>query len=190
MLILINYINKIISCRSFRCFIIKSSFHERYGLTGGVVSAVDLVKGIGLCAGLEAPEIPNATGNYDTNYAGKAQAAIDILKRHDFVYIHVEAPDECGHHFDAEKKIYSIEQIDKQILGPVLRYLENQDFSILLLPDHPTPVSVGRHIGDPVPFALYSNVRTLEPHGESYSEKACHTGFTTEGFRLLDLMIR
>ena len=166
------------------------SFRDRYGLTGAVVSAVDLVKGIGLCAGLEAPEIPGATGNYDTNFAGKAQAAIDILKDHDFVYIHVEAPDECGHHFDPEKKIYSIEQIDRQILGPVLRYLETQEFSLLLLPDHPTPVSIGRHMGDPVPFVLYSNVRSLEPHSESYSEKACHTGFVTDGFRLMDLMIR
>ena len=166
------------------------SFRERYGLTGGVVSAVDLVKGIGLCAGLEAPEIPGVTGNYDTNFAGKAQAAMEILKHHDFVYIHVEAPDECGHHFDAEKKIYSIEQIDRQILGPLLEYLEKQDFSILLLPDHPTPVSLGRHMGDPVPFVLYSNVRSLEPHGDSYSEKACRTGFHTDGFRLMDLMIR
>lgn len=166
------------------------SFKERYGLTGAVVSAVDLVKGIGLCAGLEAPDIPGATGNYDTNFAGKARAAIDILKHHDFVYIHVEAPDECGHHFDPEKKIYSIEQIDRQILRPLLQYLETQEFSLLLLPDHPTPVSLGRHIGDPVPFVLYSNVRNLEPHSGSYSEKACHTGFSTDGFRLMDLMIR
>ena len=166
------------------------SFKDRYGVTGGVVSAVDLIKGLGLCAGLEAPEIPGATGNYDTNFAGKAQAAMDILQKHDFVYIHVEAPDECGHHFDAEKKIYSIEQIDRQILGPLLQYLESREFSILLLPDHPTPISIGHHVGDPVPFVLYSNVRSLEPHSDSYSEKACRTGFTIEGCRLMDLMMQ
>ncbi len=149
-------------------------YREKFGLSGGVVSAVDLIKGLGICAGLETPEIANATGNYDTNFEGKAQAAMDILKEHDFVYIHVEAPDECSHHFDAEKKIYSIEQIDCRILKPLLAHLEEngEEYSVLLLPDHPTPVRLGTHISDPVPYVIYCSTKELLPHTQSYCEKA------------------
>ncbi len=166
------------------------TYREKFGLNGGVVSAVDLIKGLGICAGLEVKEVCGATGNYDTNFAGKAQAAIEILKEKDFVYIHVEAPDECSHHFDAEKKIYSIEQIDQQILSPLLQHLRTcgEDYSLLLLPDHPTPVRLGTHVPDPVPFVIYRSNEELFPHMQRYDEK--HVAFSgiIEGHRLMDLM--
>ena len=162
-------------------------YSEKFGLSGGVVSAVDLIKGLGICAGLQTPEVPDATGNYDTNFEGKAQAAMDILKEHDFVYIHVEAPDECSHHFDAEKKIYSIEQIDRRILKPLIEHLKNagEDFAVLLMPDHPTPVRIGTHISDPVPYVIYRSDKELLPHAESYCEKAVADFNTVKGYELM-----
>ncbi len=167
------------------------TYREKFGLSGGVVSAVDLIKGLGICAGLEVATVENATGNYDTNFQGKAQAAIDILRKSDFVYIHVEAPDECSHHFDAEKKIYSIEQIDKQILTPLLQYLNacGEDYAVLLLPDHPTPVILGTHVGDPVPFVIYSSRRELLPHAPCYDEKHAAPFALINGHDLLPLLI-
>jgi len=131
------------------------SFKEKYGLTGGVISAVDLIKGIGKSIGLESVNVTGATGYYDTNYEGKAEAAIRILKKHDFVYVHVEAPDEAGHNGDLKEKILAIERFDQFIVGPILHYLETQgDFRILVLPDHPTPIALRTHASDPVPFAM------------------------------------
>lgn len=166
------------------------TFKEKFGLTGGVVSAVDLIKGLGLCAGLKVAQVEAANGNYTTNFAGKAQAAIDILKENDFVYIHVEAPDECGHHFDAKNKIYSIEQIDRQILAPLLQYLRTcgEAFSILLLPDHPTPSVLGRHVGEPVPYVLYRSDKHAAPNAEKYDEKHMADFDIIEGYRLMELM--
>ncbi len=168
-----------------------ATYAEKYGLTGGVVSAVDLIKGLGICAGLETPEVENATGNYDTNFEGKAQAAMDILKEHDFVYIHVEAPDECSHHFDAEKKIYSIEQIDHRILKPLLAHLDllGEEYSVLLLPDHPTPVRLGTHISEPVPYVIYCSSKELLPHADSYSEKAVADCEVIEGHALMSHLV-
>jgi len=168
-----------------------TTYQEKFGLTGGVVSAVDLIKGLGICAGLETPEIIGATGNYDTNFEGKAQAAMDILKKHDFVYIHVEAPDECSHHFDAEKKIYSIEQIDSRILKPLIEHLQalDEDYSVLLLPDHPTPVRLGSHISDPVPHVIYRSDEELLPHAESYCEKAMEDYEIVKGCELMPRLI-
>lgn len=167
------------------------TYREKFGLSGGVVSAVDLIKGLGICAGLEVATVENATGNYDTNFQGKAEAAIDILRKNDFVYIHVEAPDECSHHFDAEKKIYSIEQIDKQILTPLLQYLNGcgEDYAILLLPDHPTPVILGTHVGDPVPFVIYSSRKELLPHAPAYSERHMSQLDVIDGHKLLSVLI-
>lgn len=167
------------------------TYQEKFALTGGVVSAVDLIKGLGICAGLKIAEVSGATGNFDTNFAGKAQAAIEILKESDFVYIHVEAPDECSHHFDAEKKIYSIEQIDKQILAPLLQYLNacGEDYSVLLLPDHPTPVRLGTHVSESVPFVLYRSSAELLPHAERYDEKHMADLAVIEGHRLMELMV-
>lgn len=137
-------------------------FSEKWGITGSVISAVDLIKGIAICAGMESIDVEGATGNYNTNYRGKAQAAIDAFKRgRDLVYIHVEAPDECGHRGELENKISSIEKIDSEVLAPTLDYLSGcgDEYRILVLPDHPTPVALRTHTSDLVPFMLYSSDR-------------------------------
>jgi len=137
------------------------SFKEKFGLKGAVISAVDLIKGIAICAGLESIDVPGATGNIDTNFDGKAQAAIKALETNDFVYIHIEAPDECGHHGDINCKVRSIELIDEKIIGPILRAMKGQDFTLAVLPDHPTPISTRTHARDAVPFAY---MRSNDPH--------------------------
>ena len=134
------------------------AFNEKWGVRGTVVSAVDLIKGIGICAGMEVPDVPGATGNYSTNYSGKADAAIDAFRRgQNFVYVHVEAPDECGHRGEYDVKPRAIEKIDSLILTPVLEYLEGcgDDFRIMVLPDHPTPLDMRTHSHEPVPFFIY-----------------------------------
>ena len=136
------------------------SFEERWGLRGTVISAVDLIKGIGLCAKMTSIDVEGATGNVHTNYEGKAIAAIEAFKAgSDYVYVHVEGPDECGHRAEIENKVIAIEKIDKLILAPVLEYLKasGEDFKIMILPDHPTPIRIRTHAIDPVPFMIYSS---------------------------------
>ncbi len=148
-------------------------FFDLHGLRGAVVSAVDLIKGIGICAGLESIDVPGATGTIDTNFDGKAAAAIDALKRGlDFAYIHLEAPDECGHHGDIEGKRRSIELIDEKIVAPVHAYLKNcgEAYTIMVLPDHPTPISTRTHARDAIPFAIY-NSENPAGAGMEYNEK-------------------
>lgn len=125
--------------------------------SGAVISAVDLVRGIGVCAGLHVIEVEGATGLYDTNYEGKAQAAIDALTTHDFVYLHIEAPDEAGHEGDPLLKIKTIEDIDRRVVQPVITACARmqQPVAIALLPDHPTPCAIKTHTANPVPFAFY-----------------------------------
>lgn len=151
-----------------------SSFAGEYGKKGTVISAVDLIKGIAKCAGMESIDVPGATGNVHTNFKGKALAAIDALERgQEFVYIHVEAADESGHRFEQENKIKSIEMIDREIIRPVWDYLKQsgEDYKLLVLPDHPTPLSLGTHTSDPVPFALFDSRaphnNTIAYHEES-----------------------
>ncbi|MGM0365179.1 MAG: cofactor-independent phosphoglycerate mutase [Actinomycetota bacterium] len=136
-----------------------TSFFNKYGIRGSVISAVDLIKGIGICAGLKAVKVEGATGNLHTNFRGKAEAAIEELKDRQFVYIHIEAPDECGHQGDIQGKIKSIEEIDRKVIRPVWDYLKKSgdDFKIMVLSDHPTPISVRTHTPDPVPFLIYSS---------------------------------
>ena len=134
------------------------NFTERYGVKGAMISAVDLLKGIGKLAGMEVIEVEGATGNYDTDFSGKAEAALAALKNGaDFVYIHIEAPDECGHHGDVEHKIYSIEQIDEKVVKRVVEGLRGfgEPFSVMILPDHPTPIKTMTHCSDPVPYVIY-----------------------------------
>ena len=136
------------------------SFKEKWGLDAAVISAVDLIKGIGLCADMKSIDVEGATGNVHTNYDGKAQAAIDAFKSGiELVYVHVEGPDECGHRAETENKVRSIELIDSKILKPVYEYLKNsgEDFKIMVLPDHPTPIEKRTHTIDPVPFFIYSS---------------------------------
>jgi 2,3-bisphosphoglycerate-independent phosphoglycerate mutase len=132
------------------------SFYDKFGLEGGVVTAVDLLKGLGQLAGLETPDIPGATGYLDTNYQEKVKKALEILKRKDFVYLHIEAPDEAGHLGDINLKIKAIEDFDKNVVGPILDYQrKNNNIHVMVLPDHPTPCSLKTHTCDPVPFAIY-----------------------------------
>jgi 2,3-bisphosphoglycerate-independent phosphoglycerate mutase len=135
---------------------------ERFGIEGYVISAVHLLKGIGILAGLEVLEVPGATGYFDTNYDGKAQYALRGLKEKDFVYVHVEAPDEAGHMGDLQLKIKAIETFDEKIVGAILKGMENfERFRILILPDHPTPLSIRTHTADPVPYVIYPVRKSL-----------------------------
>lgn len=131
-------------------------FEALYGIKGGMVSAVDLLKGIANCAGMEVAEVPGATGYIDTDFEGKAKAALDLLTRNDLVYVHFEAPDECGHRNEPENKVKTIEMIDSRVLPILEEGLEQyEDYKILLLPDHPTPIVTRTHASDPVPYLLY-----------------------------------
>jgi len=130
------------------------TFKERYGLSGAVISAVDLINGTGKIIGLEVLKVEGATGYYDTNYQGKAQAALAALERLDFVFIHIEATDEAGHNQDLRMKITCIERIDKMVVGLIAEKLKGQDFRILIVPDHPTPIALRTHTDEPVPFLI------------------------------------
>lgn len=150
-----------------------SLFADKFGLKGTVISAVDLIKGIGLCAGMQSIDVEGATGNYKTNYKGKADAAIEAFKNgSDFVYIHVEGPDECGHTADVKNKVKTIEDIDSKILAPVMDYLKGtgERFKVLLMPDHPTPCEIRTHSHEDVPFAIYDSENELDSGIPSYSE--------------------
>ena len=170
------------------------NFQRKFGLRGCVISAVDLVKGIGILAGMRIIEVEGATGNYDTNFAGKAQAALAALRGGaDFVYIHMEAPDECGHQGDLAHKIYSIEQIDKQVVGPIAESLSagGEPFKLLLCPDHPTPIAVRTNASDPAP--LPPAHREQRTHGANrYDEEAAAgTGvFLPQGYMLMQKMLQ
>jgi len=133
------------------------TLQEQYGVRGAVISAVDLIRGLGCYAGMKIIQVPGATGLWDTNYEGKAAACLEALKDRDFVYVHVEATDEASHARDLDLKIKCIEQLDKRLVRPILTGLENQciDATVAVLPDHPTLVETGNHVGDPVPVAIW-----------------------------------
>lgn len=168
------------------------NFYEKFGLKGSIISAVDLLKGIGKGAGMNVPEVEGATGNVDTNFDGKAAAAISELKSgQDFVYIHVEAADECGHRCEIENKIRSIELIDEKIIGPVMEYLKGcgEEYAVLLTPDHPTPLALKTHVRDAVPFAIYRSGEN-EKSNLSYTEKNAEmTGlFVDKGCKIMPIL--
>ena len=150
-------------------------FDESFGLKGAVISAVDLVKGIGVGAKMKIVEVDGATGTYETNFDGKAKAAIDTLLKdgNDYVYIHMEAPDECGHQGDLEHKILSIELIDAKVVGPICDALNaaKVPFSMLIMPDHPTPLKLKTHTADPVPFVLYASDDERSGFAHTMNEK-------------------
>ncbi len=169
------------------------SFSEKWGLRGTIISAVDLIKGIGLCAKMDVVNVEGATGNYHTNYTGKANAAIEAFKGgSDLVYVHVEAPDECGHRGETDVKVKAIEKIDELILGPVFSYLKDsgEDFKILVLPDHPTPIEIRTHSHEPVPFFLYDS-REKKDGMKLFSEKNAEEmhNYVADGSTLFGLMI-
>jgi 2,3-bisphosphoglycerate-independent phosphoglycerate mutase len=163
---------------------------ERFGMGGYVISAVHLIKGIGMLAGLEVLEVPGITGYFDTNYDGKAQYALRGLREKDFVYVHVEAPDEAGHMGDLRLKIDAIEAFDEKIVGAILKGMkEFKRYKILVLPDHPTPLSIRSHTADPVPYVIYSNEDgALSAHGRKFDEvSAGRSGISIEkGFKLIE----
>ena len=166
---------------------------EEFGLTGAMISAVDLLKGLGKLRGMEVINVPGATGWIDTNYAGKAQAALDALAKLDMVYIHIEAPDEAGHGGLVKEKIKAIEDIDEKVLGFILTRLEakSSPFRILCMSDHPTPIVKRTHTSEPVPFLLFDSTQQAN-HAWRFTEKdASATGlFIAEGHTLLQKVLR
>ena len=168
-----------------------TSYEKKYGVRGSVVSAVDLIKGIAICAGMNSIDVVGATGNIHTDFKAKALASIDALQRHsDFIYIHIEAPDECGHRREIENKVLAIEKIDQEIVGPMLDYLSSckEPYRVLVLPDHPTPLYLRTHVPDPVPFVLYDSTVEQNSGILSYTEAQCQsTGvFVEPGHTLMD----
>ena len=169
-------------------------FKEKWGLNAAVISATDLIKGIAICAGMNSIDVEGVTANVHTNYTGKAKAAIDAFKSGaDYVYIHVEAPDECGHRAEIENKVLSIELIDKKILKPVYEYLKEcgEDFKILVLPDHPTPLRIRTHTITPVPFFIYSSANEQEGVDEFNEFTAKETNnYIADGYTLMDILVK
>ena len=170
------------------------NFKEKTGLTGTMISAVDLLKGIAVGAGMTSVDVPGATGSLDTNYEGKAQAALDALLENgsDFVYIHLEGPDEMGHQGELQHKIQSIAYIDEKIVGAVKAGLDaaGEEYRILVLPDHPTPIRCRTHTSEPVPFVLYDSTKTYD-QGCGFTEKEAMTSdlVVEHGFDLIQKLI-
>jgi len=168
-------------------------FKELYGIEGAVISAVDLVKGIGIYAGLRVPNVPGATGYLDTNYQGKVEYALRALDEVDLVMIHIEATDETGHEGKVDLKIRAIEDFDSRVIGPVLEGMKRfNDYKILLLSDHPTPIELKTHINEPVPFALFSSKDgSVKDNNRAFSEKSASTTgvFVDEGWKLIGMVL-
>ena len=168
------------------------SFSTKTGLNGAVVAAVDLTKGLGRAAGLRVIDVPGATGYLDTNFEGKAQYTLEALKDFDFVYLHVEAPDEAGHIGDIDAKIEAIENIDRRTLGTLLDGLRGMDrYRIMVVPDHVTPISTKTHACDPVMFSVYSSFEPSET-GLPFDERAISETKLRidEGHSLISLLLK
>ena len=168
-------------------------YKEKFGLSGAVISAVDLMKGIGLSAGLEVINVPGATGYIDTNYKGKAEAALEALERLDFVYVHVEAPDEASHSGNLQDKIKAIEDFDQLVVGTILDAADHfDDLRIICCPDHPTPVRLKTHTSDPVPFIIYRHADKQGNGATGYDElQAKATNLVLdEGYMLMERVLR
>lgn len=167
-------------------------FKEKYGVSGAMISAVDLLKGIGKFAEMNVIEVEGATGYIDTNFKGKAEAAIRALKDGaDFVYVHMEAPDECGHRAEVENKVKSIEIIDEQVLGPMLEAFKGEDIRILICPDHPTPLELKTHTSNPVPYLIYDStkeVKGVEKFDEAHAEASGI--FRSVGHELINVFLQ
>ncbi len=168
------------------------TLQKKYGITGSVISAVDLVKGIGIYAGLSPIEVPGATGYFDTNYYGKAMAALDALRKEEFVYLHVEAPDEAGHIGDIGEKIRAIENFDEKVVGMVFKGLkELGPFRVLLLPDHPTPISIRTHTKEMCPFVIYDSRKVMQSEQTFDEATAMQSGLVVQpGHRIMDRLIK
>ena len=168
------------------------TYKERFGISGAVISAVDLIRGIGVYAGLEIIKVPGATGYVDTNYAGKAEAALEALCRTDFIYLHVEAPDESSHSGILEYKIRAIEDFDAKIVGPIMDGIRRLgEYRIMCISDHPTPLRIRTHSSDPVPFVIYGGETGPEANVAGFDEDSARASglFVDEGFRLMEMMM-
>ena len=170
------------------------SYKKKYSVQGALVSAVDLIKGIGICAGFNILKVPGITGYLDTNYVGKAEAALKALKKNDFAFIHVEAPDEAGHSGNSRDKIRAIEDFDAFVVGTVLKGMKSFDeYRILLLPDHATPIEVRTHTDEPVPFVIYDSRKKQKYKDISFDEtitmKKSRLVFE-KGYTLMDYFIK
>jgi len=170
------------------------TFREKYGIEGAVISAVDLTKGLGVYAGFEVITVPGATGWLDTNYVGKAEHALFALNTKDIVYLHVEAPDEAGHTGDLKNKIRAIEDFDEFIVGNIMHGMKQFDeYRILALPDHPTPLEIRTHSAEPVPFIIYDNRSERQGGPVTYDERIADRKDAivfTEGYRLMDHFLK
>lgn len=169
------------------------NFSEKFGKKGSMISAVDLLKGIAICAGMNSVDVEGATGYLDTNFYGKCKAAIEEFKKGaDLVYIHVEAPDECGHRGEIENKVKAIEMIDEHILAPVVEFLKDyDDFAVLVCPDHPTPLSIRTHTSTPVPYLIYDSKNEINSGVKVFCEKeARETGnYIEKGFTMMNYFL-
>ena len=165
---------------------------KRFGIKGGVISAVDIIHGLGVYAGLQRIDVPGITGFLDTNYRGKGEYGVKSLENNDFVFIHVEATDEAGHMGDVEKKIQALEDFDEKVVGTVLKGMAHRkDWRVLLMPDHPTAIALKTHVSDPVPFVLYSPQEPRNNGSVGYNEKdAAKTGVVAkQAFKLMEALI-
>lgn len=172
-----------------------SDFEQKFGIKGSVISAVDLIKGIAICAGMESIEVEGATGNVHTNFDGKARAAVDaLMSGSDYVYVHMEAPDECGHRHEIENKVKSIELIDSKVVSYIKNTLEEKgiDYRMLILPDHPTPLCLRTHTKDAVPYIIYDSTDEKDSGVDCYTEAgAAKTGIVIEeGHKLINEFIK
>lgn len=165
---------------------------KRFGIKGGVISAVDIIHGLGVYAGLQRIDVPGITGFLDTNYRGKGEYGVKSLENNDFVFIHVEATDEAGHMGDVEKKIQALEDFDEKVVGTVLKGMAHRrDWRVLLMPDHPTAIALKTHVSDPVPFVLYSPQEPRNNGTVGYNERdAAKTGVVAkQAFKLMEALI-
>lgn len=171
-------------------------FSEKFGMKAGVISAVDLIKGIAILADMKSIDVDGANGNFDTNYKGKADAAFDLLTKDDadFVYLHLEGPDECGHRGEAENKRYAVEMIDEKVIGYLREKLEKAgiDYKMMVLPDHPTPIKLKTHVSDPVPYIIFDSSNQTEDKNVKYCEKtADKTGiYIDKGYELMSRFLK
>lgn len=172
-------------------------FKDKYGLKGALISAVDLTKGLGLCAGFDIINVKGATGYIDTNYVGKANAALRALNTYGIVYVHVEAPDEAGHNGDLKAKLQAIEDFDEKVVGTILKGIHKYgDYSIMLMPDHYTPISVKTHTKDPVPYVIYRSTEAgsgRKHRARKYSEsirRMKNIRVVEKGYKLMDYFLK
>ena len=169
------------------------NFSEKFGIKGSMISAVDLLKAIAICAGMNSVDVEGATGYLDTNFDGKCKAAIEEFKKGaDLVYIHVEAPDECGHRGEIENKVKAIEMIDEHILAPVVEFLRGyDDFAVLVCPDHPTPLSIRTHTSTPVPYLIYDSKNEINSGVKVFCEKEAREtdNYIEKGFTMMNYFL-